>query len=147
MVVSNREIVNTNLFAPTSAMSNLCDINGVSEDINMDALRDRTTIASTNSSRDLSVLSKVSSMEYHDCMEVQNDDPNWANQTKAENFYLSYAIPKRGKSSIQMSADNNSYGSTTYVDYANTIFPNLTQSSFNISSLPYEKIQPDNLNL
>ena len=76
MVVSNREIANTNLFASTSAMSNPCDINGVLEDINMNAPRGRTIIASTNFSRDSFVLSKVSSIEYYNYMKAQNNDPN-----------------------------------------------------------------------
>jgi len=138
--------VNTNLFSPTSAISNPYDINGILEDININAPRGRTIIASTNFLRNLSMLSKVSSMEYHNHIEAQNNKPNWANQTEAENFHISYATSERGKSSIQVLADNNSYGLTTCVDHTNTTFPNLTQSSFNMSFLSYEEIQPDNLN-
>ena len=127
-------------------MSNLCDINGVSENINIDVPRGRIIIAGTNFSRDSSVLSKVFSMKYYDHMKAQNNKSNWANQTKAENFHLSYATPKRGESNIQVLADNNFYGPTICVNHTNTTFLNLTQSGFNMSFLSYEKIQPGNLN-
>ena len=68
--------MNTNIFAPTSAMSNLYDINGISENINIDVPRSRTIIAGTNFSRDSSMLSRVFSMKYHDYIEVQNNKPN-----------------------------------------------------------------------
>lgn len=76
MVAPNREITNTNLFASTSTMSNPCDINSVLENININAPRGRTIIVSTNFSRDSSVLFKASYMEYHDCIEVQNNNSN-----------------------------------------------------------------------
>ena len=76
MVAPNREIVNTNLFTTTLVMSDPAESKGVSEDIRMDAPRDRSTIASTNLSRELSVLSKASSIEYSAYMEAQSANPN-----------------------------------------------------------------------
>ena len=49
---------------------------GVSEDIQMDAPRSRSTIASMNSSRELLVLYKASSIKYSAHMEAQNTEPN-----------------------------------------------------------------------
>ena len=41
-------------------------------------------------------------------------------------FTYHMLLPKGGESSIQVLADNNSYGPTTCVDHANTTFPNST---------------------
>ncbi|KAL9712158.1 hypothetical protein Ac2012v2_005235 [Leucoagaricus gongylophorus] len=101
MVAPNREIANINSFTIPSAMSNPADSKGVSEDIQMGAPRGRSAIASANSSRESSVLSKASSIEYSARMEAQSVDPNWANQTEDELFQLSYAT-----SNIQVPANN-----------------------------------------
>jgi len=42
MIVPNREIVNLNIFSSSSAISNTLEFNAISEDIQMDAPRDRT---------------------------------------------------------------------------------------------------------
>ena len=75
MVAPNKEITNINSFT-TSAMSNLTNSKGISEDIQMGALRGRSTVASTKSSRVLSMLSKASSIEYAAHIEAQNIDFN-----------------------------------------------------------------------
>ena len=79
MVAPNREIANINPFITSSAMSNLADSNCVSEYIQIGAPRGRFTVASMNSSRELSMLSKASSVEYTAHMEAQNNDSSWAN--------------------------------------------------------------------
>ena len=76
IVVPNREIANINPFITLSTMSNLTDFNKVSEDIQMGALRDRYRVISINTSRELSMYSITSSMEYAACMEAQNKDSN-----------------------------------------------------------------------
>ena len=55
-------------------MSNPADSKCVSEDIQIGAPRGRSTIASVNSSRELLVLSKASSIEYSAHMEAQSID-------------------------------------------------------------------------
>jgi len=88
MVAPNREIVNINSFTTSSAMSNLTDSISVSEDIQMGALRDKSTIASMNSLIVLSILSKASSVEYAAFMEVQN--LNLIGQTKLKISFFNF---------------------------------------------------------
>jgi len=76
MVAPNREIVNINPFITSSVMSNLADSNCVFKNIQIGALRGRFIIASMNSSRELFMLSKASSIEYTAYMEAQNDNPS-----------------------------------------------------------------------
>jgi len=76
MAAPNREIVNINLFTTTSAISDPAESKGVSKDIQMDAPGSRSTIASMNSSRELLVLYKASSIKYSAHMEAQNTKPN-----------------------------------------------------------------------
>ena len=64
IVVSNREIANRNIIPSILAMSNPLESKVVSEDIQIGALKGRTTISSMNSLRESSVMSKVSSIEY-----------------------------------------------------------------------------------
>lgn len=100
MVMPNREIVNLNIFTFTSAISNPIESKASSEDILMGALRGRSIISSTNSLRESSILSKVSSIEYSACMEAQSADINWANQTENKLFRLLYAILSGGESNV-----------------------------------------------
>ena len=76
MVVPNREFANINSFTTSLAISNLINSNSISKNIQMGALRGRSTITSTNSLRVLSVLSKASSVQYVAHIEAQNLDPN-----------------------------------------------------------------------
>ena len=64
MVVPNKEIVNLNILSSSSAVSNPLESNTISKDVQMSGPRSRTTVPSTNSSRESSVLSKVFSIEY-----------------------------------------------------------------------------------
>ena len=63
MVVSNRKIVNSNIFTSTSAMSNPVKSKTSFEDILMGALRGRSIVSSTNSSRESFILFKVSRLK------------------------------------------------------------------------------------
>ena len=64
IVASNKEIANSNISSSTSAIFNSLESKAISEDIQMDAFRDKATISSINSSRESFMLSKVSSIEY-----------------------------------------------------------------------------------
>ena len=70
MVVPNRELANLNILSFSSAMSNPLKSNAISEDVQISSPRDRTSVPSTNSSRELSVLFKASSIEYLTHMEI-----------------------------------------------------------------------------
>jgi len=105
MVVPNREIANSNISTYTLAMSYPVEFKVNSENIQIEALRDRSNITSTNLSRESSVLSKASSIEYAAHMEAQSADFNWANQTKKKLFKLSYMIPVERKSNIHSQAN------------------------------------------
>ena len=146
MVAPNREIVNINPFITSSAVSNLANSNCVSEDIQMGALRGRSTVTSMNLSRELSVLSKASSVEYTACIEAQNNDPSWANQTEDELFQLLYVTSKGEESNIQVLANNKASEPMPHVELAmNTC---LQVSVFNSisSSLLYAELQLGNCN-
>jgi len=76
MVVLNREIANLNTSSLFSAMYNPHEPNTIPENIQISAIRDRTTIFSMISSRESSVISKASSVEYSAHMKAQSADPN-----------------------------------------------------------------------
>ena len=123
MIVYNREIANINSFTILSVMSSLANFKDVSEDIQIDAPRGRSVITSANLSRDSSVLSKASSIKYSACMEAQSVNPNWANQTEDKLFQLLYATPKKGKSNIQVLANNIDSMPLPHVSNTNNICP------------------------
>ena len=64
IVASNRKIANSNIFSSTSAIFNSLESKAISEDIQIDAFKDRAIISSMNSSRKSFILSKASSIEY-----------------------------------------------------------------------------------
>jgi len=70
IVVLNREIANFNTSSLSSAMSNSHESNAISENIQIGALRSGTTVSSMNSSRESSMISKASFVEYSACMEA-----------------------------------------------------------------------------
>ena len=70
MVVPNREIVNINSFFNISAMSCSIETNISSKDINMDKLRDKSIISSSNFLRNLLVHSDISPILYIDKIEA-----------------------------------------------------------------------------
>ena len=90
MGVLIRDIVNTNQFLFFLPMSNPIEINNISEDINMDVLRERFSTPSPNSSGDSSIHSDASFQIYADKIEVENMKLDWAEQVKSQNFYLLY---------------------------------------------------------
>jgi len=57
-------------------MSNPIEFKVVSKNIQMGAPRDRTNVSSLNSSRESSMLSKASFIDYSTHMEAQSADPN-----------------------------------------------------------------------
>jgi len=73
MGVPIRDIVNTNNFPFHSAMSNLIEINNISEDININVPRSRSTVLSPNFSKESSIYSDLSSQLYANRMEVENE--------------------------------------------------------------------------
>jgi len=118
MIVPNKEIANINSLITSSVMSNLANSNYISENIQMGALRDRSTVTSVNSLRELSVLSKASSVEYTAYIEAQNNDSSWANQTEDELFQLSYVTPKKEESNIQVLANNKANKPMPHIELA-----------------------------
>ena len=76
MVVSNREIANTNIISFISAMSNPFKSKAVSKDTQIDVPRGKTIISSMNSLRESSVMSKASSIKYATHIKAQSIDPN-----------------------------------------------------------------------
>jgi len=79
IVASNREIANLNISSSSLAMAKPLESNAILENVQISGSKGRTIISSTNILRELSVLSKVSSIEYLTCIKAQSNDPNWAN--------------------------------------------------------------------
>ena len=117
MVALIRDLVNTTfsntskVFTSILIVQKFCNM-----DINMNTnyLREKSTSASTNSSREPLLLFNVSFILYHKKMEIQSNNPLWSEQIEIEereSFSLSYAIPKVGenksvKQAINISAKN-----------------------------------------
>ena len=78
----NREIVKINSFPYYSAMFHLMEINIVSENINIDILKDKSNLLNPNISRESSAYSDLLSVSYINRMEAQNLNPSWADQTE-----------------------------------------------------------------
>lgn len=76
MVVPSREIANINLSYYNSAMSNLMEVNPISEDINVDEPRGRSLSLSPNVSRGMSTHSDILSIPYVNRIEAQNNNPS-----------------------------------------------------------------------
>ena len=70
----NREIVNSNTFSLHSAMTLSKKFDNTSEDINMNKLRNRSILLSTNHFKKSSTHSEILSIPYIDKMEAQNED-------------------------------------------------------------------------
>ena len=70
MKVPNRELVNTYFLLNLSILSNLAIYNNINIDIEIDIPRGRSTISSTNNSRELSVYLNISSILYIERMET-----------------------------------------------------------------------------
>ena len=81
-----RDIANTNNFPFRSAMSNPIEINNISEDVNMDVPRSRSTALSPSSSRESSTHSDLSYQLYADRMEAENEKFSWDEQVESQNF-------------------------------------------------------------
>ena len=69
MVVPNREVVNINFFTNNSIIFQSIDFNIVSKDVNMDLLRDRSNLSSSNLSRK-SLIKDLSFVLYIDRIEI-----------------------------------------------------------------------------
>ena len=90
IVAPNRKITNKYPFN-SLAMSSLNNTNNVLKDINMDSPRSKSNIISRNSFREHSTISSISSVAYSKQMEIQNNDPTWANQTNVELFNIPFS--------------------------------------------------------
>jgi len=80
-------------------------------------------------------------------MEIQNDDPNWTNQTVVELFNILFSSQVEGENNNQVLANNNPQSPTIYADFANNIFPIPNQSNLIPPSLSYAQLQPVDVNL
>ena len=68
-----RDIANTNNFLFHLAISNPIEINNISENVNIDVLRGRSTTLSPNSSRESFIYSDLLSQLYTNRIEVENE--------------------------------------------------------------------------
>jgi len=145
MVAPNREIANKYHFN-SSAISSLNNNNNILEDINRDSSRGRSNIVNRNSSREHSTASSIFSVAYSKWMEIQNDDPNWTNQTAVKLFNILFSSQVEGENNNQVLANNNPQSPTIYANFANNIFPIPNQSNLISPSLSYAQLQPVDVN-
>ena len=134
--------------------------------MDIDTPRGRSASSSTNSSRVLSAHSDLSSIPYHERMEVQSNKLTWDEQVdlnEREDFSLSYASPKVGenkpaneatdhtpkdgeqRSNIKVSTPNNTpipQGEGAAINNMNTCTPRYLETT----TIPYEDNQPVELN-
>jgi len=75
MVAPKGELANIISSIYISTISSQIDPNTVSENVNMEVLRDRTNYSNTHTSRELSSHSNTSSVLYNIRMELQNNNP------------------------------------------------------------------------
>ena len=127
-------------------MSCPTDINKGSEDINMDLSRGRSPRSSVNSSREGSVISKLSNDIYSHRMEIQSKDPNWANQIDNEIFHVPTSSQVEGESNTQAQAALNLSIPTTCVDLNTTTEPKQAINSLSPPVLLYKELQLANIN-
>jgi len=116
MGVPIRDIANTNNFPFHSAMSNPIEINNISENVNMDVPRSRSTALSPKSSRESSTHFDLSSQLYADRMEAENEKLSWDKQVEFQNFQLSYQSIQQGTSNNQDKANGENNTSSTCVE-------------------------------
>ena len=148
MVAPNREIANTYISFNYSAMSNSVEVNAISEDVNMDEPRDRPLLLSPNISRGTSTHSDTLSIPYIDRMEAQSNDSSWFNQTKQEDFQLSYASHKEGIQSNQDKANGPNDLLPTHIKGDVYNINNLNQHhGLGASSILYSNSDPADLEL
>ena len=76
-------------------MSDPAEANYVSKNINIDKLRGRSMIPSRVISRAMLAHSDILLILYIKRIEAQSNNLSWFNQTKQENFQLSYTSPKK----------------------------------------------------
>jgi len=111
MVAPIRESVNITLSTTTKALSTnlMAQIPAnMDMDIDVDIPRGRSASPSSNSSRESSMHSNVSSVPYHTRMELQSDNPLWSEQVEAEEIALSYAInAKESNIQVKQGIDNS----------------------------------------
>jgi len=79
-------------------------------------------------------------------MEIQNDDPNWTNQTAVKLFNILFSSQVEGENNNQVLANNNPQSPTIYADFANNIFSIPNQSNLIPPSLSYAQLQPVDVN-
>ena len=144
MVVPNREIANKSIFN-FLAMSSLNNSNNVSEDITMDGPRGRSNACSkTFSQLNFAVPSSSSifNINYGIHIEIQSDDPNWANQTDTIIFNIPFPSQVKGGSNNHVPANNNLQGPTTHVDLTSNLCSTPNQTDLSPPSLSYTELQP-----
>ena len=78
-------------------------------------------------------------------MEIQNEDPNWANQTNAVIFNIPLFSQVEGGSINHVLANNNPQGPSTHVDLMSNLCSTTNQADLNLPSLSYAELQLANI--
>ena len=77
-------------------------------DINMDTSRDRLLVPSNSSSRESSILSTTSLIPYCEWIEIQNNNPLWSKQIKAEEIAQSLKPNVEKNNTLEKQVTGNS---------------------------------------
>ena len=111
----------------------------------MDGPRGRSNVCSKNPSRSssaASISSSISSVKYVTRMEIQSEDPNWANQTDAVIFNIPLPSQVEGGSVNHVPANDNPQGPSTRVDLTSNSCSTTNQADLSPPSLSYAELQP-----
>jgi len=159
MVAPIRELVNTlNPSVSKETIVNPMVLNISNRNMDIDTPRKRLAFSSVNNSRVLSTHSDVSSIPYHERMEVQSNKLTWDKQVEInerENFSLSYTTPKIGESvPANKTIDHNLKNRIQHLNNEVSILSNMptpqgegevlniinicTPQAIKTSSIPYE---------
>ena len=73
-------------------------------------------------------------------MEIQSDDPNWANQTNAVIFNIPLLSQIKGGNNNYILENDNPQDPTTYVDLTSNLYPTPNQTDLSPLSLSYAEL-------
>jgi len=121
MVAPTRELVNTLFSSSITAFqtSQIAHIPSTMDmDVDSDIVRGRSASSSRNSSRKSSILSKASSITYHECMEVINtlmSKKIWEPVNMSQLSYMSINRDVEEGKLVSEATDNSLQGKTSHV--------------------------------
>ena len=141
MVAPSREPANTLFPFDHCLPSNTMIHKNSNMDMDINNPRGRSSNSSTNSSRELSVHSGVSSVPYTERMEALNNSSSWAEQVEEnllQEITLSYASPKEERTTFANEASATTHMAEPHGEHVENVDTNTCQSQgLESSAIPY----------